>query len=119
MQYGEKKRQRCRERASGSRAALPNRDAQCAAQEPQTHSRGFAQHGRVQGTERRERGGRTEQTDHEIEESGRAVVDLSDGDEGKGATAALLAKELNAELVTELPDGERSSKADLLVLIGE
>jgi len=47
------------------------------------------------------------------------VVDLSDGDEGKGATAALLAKELNAELVTELPDGERSSKADLLVLIGK
>ena len=47
------------------------------------------------------------------------IVDLSDGDADKGATIAELAGELNAEVVTELPDGERASKYDVLILIGK
>ena len=47
------------------------------------------------------------------------IVDLTGGDEGKAATLQLLADDLNAEVVTELPDGERASTHDILIIIGQ
>ena len=47
------------------------------------------------------------------------IVDLTGGaDDGKSAAVALLADEINAEVVTELPAGERTSEYDVLILIG-
>lgn len=48
------------------------------------------------------------------------IVDLTDGaDEGKAVTVQQLADDLGVEVVTELPDGERASTADVLILIGK
>jgi hypothetical protein len=48
------------------------------------------------------------------------IVDLSGGDdEGKTVTVNLLADELNAKVVTELPAGEEASQYDVLILIGK
>lgn len=47
------------------------------------------------------------------------IVDLTGGDdEGKAAAIDVLADDLKAEVVTELPDGERTSTHDVLILIG-
>lgn len=46
------------------------------------------------------------------------IVYLSDDDAGKAATVQRLADELDAEIVNALPDGERDSKYDVLILIG-
>lgn len=48
------------------------------------------------------------------------VVDLTKGkDDGKSASIALLAKQLDAKVVTALPKGETTSTADAVVIVGK
>lgn len=47
------------------------------------------------------------------------IVDQTKGDAAKGVTLEKLAKELGAKVVAKVPDGERSSPQDVLILIGK